>query len=107
MLTKAISKGALDEELSDLDKEPFIDVVSSFGALGNGTLQGTRRGGYAVAPEPGLDALGDTLPGLDMGELHRTAAWAATCSSAAERTTSSTVGRATTRSSAATTIGST
>ncbi len=75
MLTKAVNKGALDEELSALDKETFLDFVSSFGGLGDGTFQGTSRGGYATAPGSGLNAPGDYLPRLDMGELLKSDFW--------------------------------
>ena len=75
MLTKAVNKGALDDELSALDKETFLDFVSSFGGLGDGTFAGTSRGGYATAPGSGLNAPGAYLPRLDMGELLRSDFW--------------------------------
>jgi monoamine oxidase len=75
MLSKAVSKGALDEELSGVDKERFLDFVSSFGSLGDGTYAGTSRGGYLEAPGAGLRPPGATLPMLDLGELLASDFW--------------------------------
>ena len=75
MLTKAVNKGALDEELSALDKEVFLDFVSSFGDLGEGAFAGSSRGGYATAPGSGAAAPGKYLPRLDLGELLRSDFW--------------------------------
>lgn len=75
MLSKAIGKGALDEELSGMDKEVFLDFVSSFGSLGDGAFAGTGRGGYVTAPGAGLAAAGAYLPRLDLGELLKSDFW--------------------------------
>ncbi|MEM7710461.1 MAG: flavin monoamine oxidase family protein [Pseudomonadota bacterium] len=75
MLSKAVSKGALDEELDGIDKEVFLDFVSSFGDLGDGPYAGSSRAGYANAPGSGLNAPGDVLARLDLGELLASDFW--------------------------------
>jgi monoamine oxidase len=75
MLAKAIAKGALDEELSNVDKERFLDFVSSFGGLGDGTYAGTSRGGYLEPPGAGLRPPGALNPTLDLGELLASDFW--------------------------------
>ncbi|MBI1401301.1 FAD-dependent oxidoreductase [Hyphomonas sp.] len=51
LLAKAINKGALDEELTALDRERLLDFLTQYGALGEGyAYTGSDRLGYEVEP---------------------------------------------------------
>src|SRR5262249_4670520 len=53
---KALDKGALDQNLGDLDKEKLLAFVRGFGALGKDlTYRGSQRTGYDVPPGAGLE----------------------------------------------------
>ncbi len=55
LLSKAIAKNALVEEISAIDKEKLLEFVRSFGDLiRNGSYKGSPRAGYASAPGAGL-----------------------------------------------------
>jgi monoamine oxidase len=54
LLSKAISKGALDQELSPLDKEKLLPFLRFYGDLdGEGKFVGTERSGFESAPGAG------------------------------------------------------
>jgi monoamine oxidase len=54
LLSKAISKGALDQELSALDKEKLLPFLRFYGDLDDkGQFVGTERSGFATAPGAG------------------------------------------------------
>ncbi len=56
LLAKALDKGALDDVLSDVDKEKLLAFVRGFGALGKDlAYRGSKRAGYDVPPGAGLD----------------------------------------------------
>lgn len=51
LLAKAINKGALDEELTGIDRERLLDFLSQYGALGERyTYTGSDRIGYDIEP---------------------------------------------------------
>ncbi|UQA59832.1 flavin monoamine oxidase family protein [Polyangium aurulentum] len=57
LLAKAVNKGALDEELSGLDREAFLDMLATFGGLGvSRTHIGSDRAGFLTRINPGLEA---------------------------------------------------
>lgn len=76
LLSKAVSKGALDEELSGVDREAFLDFLARFGDLqADGTYAGSSRSGYVDAPGANMAAPGAKLAPVDMGELLRSDFW--------------------------------
>lgn len=51
LLTKAVNRGALDQELTAGDKERLLDYLSTYGALSeDGTYDGSIRDGYLETP---------------------------------------------------------
>jgi monoamine oxidase len=76
LLSKAVNKNALDEELTALDRETFLDFLSRFGGLDDaGSYAGSNRSGYVDPPGSGLAAPGDALPPIDMVEMLRSDFW--------------------------------
>lgn len=76
LLAKAVDKGALDEELSGVDKERFLDFLSRFGDLdADRGYAGSSRAGYVDAPGANAVAPGAKLQPVDMGELLRSDFW--------------------------------
>ena len=76
LLSKAIDKGALDEELSGIDKERFLEFLSRFGDLqADGTYAGSSRAGYREPPGANLAAAGATMEPVDMNELLASDFW--------------------------------
>ena len=76
LLGKAVSKGALDDELSGVDKEQLLEFLARFGDLQkDGSYAGSGRSGYAEAPGAGLMAPGAALEPVDLGELLRSDFW--------------------------------
>jgi monoamine oxidase len=56
LLAKAVEKGALDEELSGLDREAFLDMVTMFGGLGASRVHlGSDRAGFLSRINAGLE----------------------------------------------------
>ena len=76
LLSKAVSKGALDEELSGVDKEAFLDFLARFGDLdADRSYAGSSRSGYVDAPGANMAGPGANLEPLDMGELLASDFW--------------------------------
>lgn len=76
LLSKAVSQGALDTELGDLDRDTFLSFLARFGDLDSaGTYAGSSRSGYRTPPGSGLSAPGDPLAPLDMAELLNSDFW--------------------------------
>ncbi len=51
LLTKAVNRGALDQELTAQDKERLLDYLSTYGALSDdGVYRGSDRSGFADEP---------------------------------------------------------
>lgn len=58
LLAKATNRGALDEELTGVDKEAFLDMLVSFGDLSVDSgyeYQGSSRAGFRDRVNPGLE----------------------------------------------------
>ena len=76
LLSKAVDKGALDQELSGVDKEAFLDFLARFGDLeADRSYAGSSRSGYLDAPGANMTAPGAKLEPVDMGELLRSDFW--------------------------------
>lgn len=76
LLHKAVSQNALDQELDGVDKETFLEFLSSFGSLStDGTYAGSDRSGYETPPGSGLSPPGDNLAPLDMSEVLSSQFW--------------------------------
>ncbi len=75
LLAKAISKRALDEEISADDQERVLEFLRSFGNLNPDYLyQGTARAGYTVPPGAGA-VVGERNGPLDLSELLKSDFW--------------------------------
>jgi monoamine oxidase len=57
LLTKAIDKGSLDDELTPGQKKLMLDLLNTFGPLKNKKYVGSQRSGYTV--QPGVLTPGD------------------------------------------------
>lgn len=56
LLAKAVQKGALDAELTGLDREAFLDMLTTFGGLGPSRAHmGSDRAGFLTQINPGLE----------------------------------------------------
>lgn len=56
LLAKAVRKGALDEELTGLDRQAFLDMLTTFGGLGASRAHlGSDRAGFLTRINPGLE----------------------------------------------------
>lgn len=70
LLHKAISQSALNQELTDFDREQVLDFVSRFGSLDKrGEYHGSARAGYDTLPGAGLTPAGAPLAPLDMSQI--------------------------------------
>ncbi|NJR65699.1 MAG: NAD(P)-binding protein [Leptolyngbyaceae cyanobacterium CRU_2_3] len=75
LLAKAVSKNALDQEISEEDKEQLLKLVKSFGALDKDYLyKGTARSSYKQPRGAGLTP-GERYEILPMSELLKSAFW--------------------------------
>ncbi len=75
LLAKALSRNALDQELSAEDRERLLEMVRRFGNLDQGDrYREGSRGGYASPPGAGL-AAGDFYPSLELHELLKADFW--------------------------------
>ncbi len=76
LLAKAVNKGALDDELTALDREQFLDFVRRFGDLDETLMayQGSSRSGYRVPPGSGM-LPGEKIAPIDMAELLKSDFW--------------------------------
>ncbi len=55
LLAKAVNKGALDQELTTIDREAFLDMLSNFGALNTDRQYvGSSQAGFRDRVHPGL-----------------------------------------------------
>jgi len=57
LLTKAIDKGSLDDELTPAQKKQMLDLLNTFGPLNNKKYTGSQRSGYTT--QPGVFTPGD------------------------------------------------
>jgi monoamine oxidase len=70
LLAKAINKGSLDRELTGIDKQALLDLLTVFGDVEkkNGYVyEGSSRSGYEI--EPGIEPCPVVLPPLSLGDL--------------------------------------
>lgn len=75
MLAKAISKNALEQEISAEDKEQILEFVSRFGNLDKDYFyKGSSRAGYSTPPGAGT-AVGATYDPIDLSELLKSSFW--------------------------------
>ena len=69
LLSKAISKGALDADLTKEDREKLLPFLKTYGDLDDqGRFKGTVRSGYAKVPGAN-DAIGEGGPALPLKTL--------------------------------------
>ena len=76
LLAKAVGKGTLDEDLSLIDRNRFLDFVSRFGDLREDrTYAGSGRSGHQQAPGAGLQAPGKALEPLATENILKLPFW--------------------------------
>ncbi|NJL37666.1 MAG: flavin monoamine oxidase family protein [Leptolyngbyaceae cyanobacterium SM1_4_3] len=75
LLAKAVSRNALDREISVEDRERILAMVKSFGNLDEDYLyKGSSRAGYSTPPGAGLTA-GERYEPIDLSELLKSSFW--------------------------------
>ena len=73
LLTKAIDKKSLDDDLSPAQQKQMLDLLNTFGPLQNKKYVGSQRSGYIV--EPGVTTPGDIAPKLPLIDLLGSEFW--------------------------------
>jgi monoamine oxidase len=73
LLTKAIDKKSLDDELSPAQQKNMLDLLATFGPLKNKKYVGSQRSGYVT--EPGVTTPGDIEPPLKLIDLLGSEFW--------------------------------
>src|SRR5215212_7487326 len=75
LLAKSIDKVALDQHLSEADKQRMLSLLVTFGSLDKTTYEysGSSRSGYVV--QPGIITPGTIVPKLDLSSLLRAEFW--------------------------------
>ena len=73
LLTKAIDKGSLDDELSPTQKKQMLDLLNTFGPLTNKKYVGSQRSGYTT--QPGVLTPGDIEPPIPRIEILGSEFW--------------------------------
>ncbi|MDB5457112.1 MAG: hypothetical protein JWP92_2697 [Caulobacter sp.] len=77
LLAKAVDKGALDQELTGLDKQMLLGYLSAYGDLSKGyRYDGSTRAGFAAAPG-GYDHPPKAGPPLRMADMMSSRFWGA------------------------------
>ena len=75
MLSKAVSSGGLEQELTNEDRERLIAAIAGFGDLRpGGRFLGTAHSGYTVTPSPAVP-LGSIRKPLPLSDLVRADFW--------------------------------
>jgi monoamine oxidase len=76
LLVKAVRKGALDEELSAVDKSVMVNFLGAYGGLSrpNGEYKGDGRSGYSTLPGAYGEA-GATLPAMKLEDILKERGW--------------------------------
>lgn len=75
LLAKAVSKNALDQELSEIDQERLMDFIQSYGSLKDDyTYSGASRAGYTDTPGAGPNS-GTLYEPLGLSELLKSDFW--------------------------------
>ena len=73
LLTKAIDKGSLDDELSPRQKEQMLHLLNTFGPLKDKKYVGSQRSGYVT--QPGVLTPGDIEPPIPRVEILGSEFW--------------------------------
>lgn len=76
LLAKAVRRGSLDADLSGVDKDGFLSLLSSFGDVDpedDYTYLGSSRSGYVV--QPGVDDCGKIVRPLTLNDLVSSEFW--------------------------------
>jgi monoamine oxidase len=73
LLTKAIDKGSLDDELSPKQKEQMLHLLNTFGPLKDKKYVGSQRSGYIT--QPGVLTPGDIEPPIPRVEILGSEFW--------------------------------
>lgn len=75
LLAKAINKGALNKELTGIDKQALLNMLVSFGDVDSKTYayRGSSRSGYEI--EPGIVGCPEIMPPLQLGDLLTSNFW--------------------------------
>jgi monoamine oxidase len=76
LLSKAVNKGALDEELSAVDKSVMRNFLGAYGGLSrpDGEYRGDGRSGYSVLPGAYGEA-GKTVPAMKLEDILKERGW--------------------------------
>jgi len=75
LLAKAVNKGALDQELTGVDKEQLLAYLRAYGDLDPAfAYGGSLRSGYATAPG-GYDHAPKRVAALDLAAMQRASFW--------------------------------
>jgi len=76
LMVKAVRKGALDEELTAVDKSVMVNFLGAYGGLSrsNGDYQGDGRSGYNVLPGAYGEA-GTTVPAMKLEDILKERGW--------------------------------
>ncbi|HEX9964622.1 MAG TPA: FAD-dependent oxidoreductase [Allosphingosinicella sp.] len=76
LLSKAVRKGALDEELTAVDKSVMVNFLGAYGGLSrpNGEYKGDGRSGYSVLPGAYGEA-GTTAPAMKLEDILKERGW--------------------------------
>ena len=73
LLTKAIDKGSLDDELTPTQKKEMLDLLNTFGPLKDKKYVGSQRSGYTT--QPGVFTPGDIEPPIPRVEILGSEFW--------------------------------
>jgi monoamine oxidase len=76
LLAKAVDKGALDQELTGLDKQKLLGYLSAYGDLSKNTYAGSTRAGFLASPG-GYDHPPKGGPPLRMADMMKSQFWGA------------------------------
>jgi monoamine oxidase len=76
LMVKAVRKGALDEELTAVDKSVMVNFLGAYGGLSrrNGDYEGDGRSGYSVLPGAYGEA-GTTVPAMKLEDILKERGW--------------------------------
>jgi monoamine oxidase len=76
LLAKAVDKGALDQELTGIDKQKLLGYLSAYGDLSKNSYAGSTRAGFLASPG-GYDHAPKGGPPLRMADMMKSQFWGA------------------------------
>ena len=76
LLAKAVDKGALDQELTGIDKQKLLGYLSAYGDLSKTSYNGSTRAGFTASPG-GYDHPPKGGPPLRMADMMKSQFWGA------------------------------